>query len=95
MLGWLVSFGSFPVADVPALVRCHFVDTEPRRLRSKSWKFKKKKDFPRLLTGFLRHSVALSQDFAELPLDSSQGPWTTLSRNSLPPRVFPGGTKSW
>ena len=33
---WLVSFCSFPVTDVPALVRCHFVDTEPRRLRLKS-----------------------------------------------------------
>ena len=35
---WLVFFGSFPVTDVPALVRCHFVDTEPRRLRLKSKK---------------------------------------------------------
>ena len=37
---WLLFFGSFPVTDVPALVRCHFVDTEPRRLRLTSKKNK-------------------------------------------------------
>ena len=33
---WLGFFRSFPVTDVLAPVRCHFVDTEPRRLRLKS-----------------------------------------------------------
>ena len=31
----VISFGSLPATDVPALVRCHFVDTEPRCLRLK------------------------------------------------------------
>ena len=33
---WLVSLCIFPVTDVLALVRCHFVDTEPHRLRLKT-----------------------------------------------------------
>ena len=32
---WLVSFCCFPVKDVRAPGRCHYVDTEPRRLRRK------------------------------------------------------------
>ena len=45
---WVVSFCTFPVTDVLALVRCHFVDTEPRRLRLQSQKKERKISTPPL-----------------------------------------------
>ena len=40
-LNWhLLLFSFFRATDVHTLVKCHFVDTEPRRLRLKSLKIK-------------------------------------------------------